>query len=149
MRLVRCNRTPEPTTALWGEATPVGRILGACILDRSRSAVPFFRDCKDSSADEGSPVRVKLKVLTCGVNELYPAHAGRAKVLVGVLGGGLQGCCAALALAERNVRVVLFDENEELLSRAARFRVKTSIKMNDAATQVSSFEATPERPAFF
>jgi len=70
-------------------------------------------------------------------------------VVVGVLGGGLQGCCAALALAERNVRVVLFDENEELLSRAARFRVKTSIKMNDAATQVSSFEATPERPAFF
>jgi glycine/D-amino acid oxidase-like deaminating enzyme len=40
-------------------------------------------------------------------------------VLVGVLGGGLQGCCTALALAERNVRVVLFDKNEALLSRAA------------------------------
>ena len=26
---------------------------------------------------------------------------------------------------------------------------RTSIKMNDAATQVSSFEAAPERPAFF
>ncbi|MGB8430623.1 MAG: hypothetical protein WCE72_12435, partial [Pseudolabrys sp.] len=26
---------------------------------------------------------------------------------------------------------------------------RTSIKMNDAATQVSFFEAAPERPAFF
>jgi glycine/D-amino acid oxidase-like deaminating enzyme len=40
-------------------------------------------------------------------------------VLVGVLGGGLQGCCAALALADRRVRVTLFDKNEVLLSRAA------------------------------
>jgi glycine/D-amino acid oxidase-like deaminating enzyme len=38
---------------------------------------------------------------------------------VGVLGGGLQGCCAALALAARGVRVTLFDRNEQLLSRAA------------------------------
>jgi hypothetical protein len=32
-----------------------------------------------------------------------------------------------------------------------RFRgvKRTSIKMNDAATQVSSFEAAPERQAFF
>lgn len=38
---------------------------------------------------------------------------------VGVLGGGLQGCCIALALAERGVRVTLFDKNETPLSRAA------------------------------
>src|SRR5436189_6009708 len=38
---------------------------------------------------------------------------------VGVLGGGLQGCCAALALAERAVKVTLFDRNDVLLSRAA------------------------------
>src|SRR5947207_9043112 len=38
---------------------------------------------------------------------------------VGVLGGGLQGCCIALALADRGVRVTLFDKNETLLSRAA------------------------------
>src|SRR5262249_34560474 len=40
-------------------------------------------------------------------------------MLVGVLGGGLQGCCAALALAERAVKVTLFDKNDVLLSRAA------------------------------
>ena len=38
---------------------------------------------------------------------------------VGVLGGGMQGCCCALALAERGVEVTLFDRNEQLLSRAA------------------------------
>src|SRR6476660_4973760 len=38
---------------------------------------------------------------------------------VGVLGGGLQGCCVALALAERGVKVTLFDKNDMLLSRAA------------------------------
>ncbi len=38
---------------------------------------------------------------------------------VGVLGGGLQGCCVALALAERRTKVVLFDKNDALLSRAA------------------------------
>jgi glycine/D-amino acid oxidase-like deaminating enzyme len=38
---------------------------------------------------------------------------------VGVLGGGLQGCCVALALADRGVRVTLFDKNQALLSRAA------------------------------
>lgn len=40
-------------------------------------------------------------------------------MLVGVLGGGLQGCCTALALAERRVRVTLFDKNDALLTRAA------------------------------
>ena len=40
-------------------------------------------------------------------------------MLVGVLGGGLQGCCTALALAERKVKVTLFDKNDTLLSRAA------------------------------
>jgi glycine/D-amino acid oxidase-like deaminating enzyme len=38
---------------------------------------------------------------------------------VGVLGGGLQGCCAALALAEPGTQVTLFDKNDLLLSRAA------------------------------
>ena len=38
---------------------------------------------------------------------------------VGILGGGLQGCCTALALAERAVEVTLFDKNDALLSRAA------------------------------
>ena len=38
---------------------------------------------------------------------------------VGVLGGGLQGCCVALALAERGVEVTLFDKTDTLLSRAA------------------------------
>jgi hypothetical protein len=38
---------------------------------------------------------------------------------VAVLGGGLQGCCVALALAERGANVVLFDRNEALLSRTA------------------------------
>src|SRR6516225_11041226 len=40
-------------------------------------------------------------------------------ILVGVLGGGLQGCCAAIALAARRVRVILFDKNDALLSRTA------------------------------
>ena len=38
---------------------------------------------------------------------------------VAVLGGGLQGCCTALALAERGVRVTLFDRNARLMTRAA------------------------------
>jgi glycine/D-amino acid oxidase-like deaminating enzyme len=38
---------------------------------------------------------------------------------VGILGGGLQGCCVALSLAERGVDVILFDRNDQLLSRAA------------------------------
>jgi glycine/D-amino acid oxidase-like deaminating enzyme len=38
---------------------------------------------------------------------------------VGVLGGGFQGCCTALALAARGVKVTLFDKNDALMSRAA------------------------------
>src|SRR3954469_15080731 len=38
---------------------------------------------------------------------------------VGVLGGGLQGCCVALALAAKGAKVLLFDRNETLLSRTA------------------------------
>ncbi len=38
---------------------------------------------------------------------------------VGILGGGLQGCCVALALADRGIDVTLFDGNERLLSRTA------------------------------
>ena len=40
-------------------------------------------------------------------------------IWVGVLGGGLQGCCTALALAERGANVVLLDRNPALLSRTA------------------------------
>jgi glycine/D-amino acid oxidase-like deaminating enzyme len=42
-----------------------------------------------------------------------------AEMLVGVLGAGLQGCCTALALAERGSNVVLFDRNQALLNRTA------------------------------
>jgi glycine/D-amino acid oxidase-like deaminating enzyme len=38
---------------------------------------------------------------------------------VGVLGGGLQGCCVALSLAQHDIDVTLFDRNDKLLSRAA------------------------------
>jgi len=38
---------------------------------------------------------------------------------VGILGGGMQGCCCALALADRGAKVTLFDRNDQLLSRAA------------------------------
>jgi glycine/D-amino acid oxidase-like deaminating enzyme len=38
---------------------------------------------------------------------------------VAVLGGGLQGCSVALALADRGVDVVLFDRNDDLLTRTA------------------------------
>ena len=54
------------------------------------------------------------------------AHAGHvfeiesSEICVSaVLGGGLQGCCVALALAERGIDVTLFDRNDQLLSRAA------------------------------
>ena len=40
-------------------------------------------------------------------------------VRTAVLGGGLQGCCIALALADRGVRVTLYDRDGTLLSRAA------------------------------
>ena len=38
---------------------------------------------------------------------------------VAVLGGGLQGCCLAMALADRGARVTLFDRDDALLTRAA------------------------------
>jgi hypothetical protein len=38
---------------------------------------------------------------------------------VAVLGGGLLGCCTALALAERGVHVTVFDRNIHLMTRAA------------------------------
>ena len=38
---------------------------------------------------------------------------------VAVLGGGLQGCCVAMALADAGARVVLYDRNAELMTRAA------------------------------
>src|SRR5258708_17948640 len=45
--------------------------------------------------------------------------AGLGVMRVGVLGGGLQGCCVALSLAQHGIDVTLFDRNEKLLSRAA------------------------------
>ena len=38
---------------------------------------------------------------------------------VAILGGGLQGCCAALALAMRGIRVTLYERNSTLLAGAA------------------------------
>jgi glycine/D-amino acid oxidase-like deaminating enzyme len=38
---------------------------------------------------------------------------------VAVLGGGFQGCCAALALTSRGVKVTMFDCNPALMTRAA------------------------------
>lgn len=38
---------------------------------------------------------------------------------VAILGGGLQGCCTALALAEQRANVVLFEQSNSLLSRTA------------------------------
>jgi glycine/D-amino acid oxidase-like deaminating enzyme len=38
---------------------------------------------------------------------------------VGVLGGGLQGCCVALEMAARGAEVTIFDKNAALLSKAA------------------------------
>src|SRR3954468_15739087 len=38
---------------------------------------------------------------------------------VAILGGGLQGCSIALALADRQVQSTIFDRNDQLLSRAA------------------------------
>ena len=38
---------------------------------------------------------------------------------VGVLGGGLQGCCVAIELANRGIDVTIYDKNDTLLSRAA------------------------------
>jgi hypothetical protein len=40
-------------------------------------------------------------------------------VTVAVLGAGLQGCCVALALAERGIHVVLFERHSTILSRTA------------------------------
>ena len=38
---------------------------------------------------------------------------------VAILGGGLQGCCAALAVAKRGIRVTLYERNSTLLAGAA------------------------------
>ena len=38
---------------------------------------------------------------------------------VAILGGGLQGCCAALAVAMRGIRVTLYERNSTLLAGAA------------------------------
>ena len=38
---------------------------------------------------------------------------------VAVLGGGLQGCCIAIALAGKGVQVTLYDRNSQLLTRTA------------------------------
>lgn len=47
------------------------------------------------------------------------AEGGTLLIHVGVMGGGLQGCCIAMALADRGARVTIFDRNPALLTRAA------------------------------
>lgn len=54
----------------------------------------------------------------CG-GEFAGTLRGYGQVRVGVLGGGLQGCCTALALADRGFAVCLYDCNDMLLSRTA------------------------------
>src|SRR5690242_16248794 len=44
---------------------------------------------------------------------------GTSPPRIGILGGGMQGCCCALALAARGAQVTVFDKNDRLLSRAA------------------------------
>lgn len=39
---------------------------------------------------------------------------------VAVLGGGLLGCCTALALAERSARVTIYEQDGQLIGRASR-----------------------------
>jgi glycine/D-amino acid oxidase-like deaminating enzyme len=50
---------------------------------------------------------------------LAPTGGRKSMPRVGVLGGGLQGCCVALELASRGISVVLVDENDALLTRTA------------------------------
>lgn len=49
-----------------------------------------------------------------------PARAHRIAGSVAVLGGGLMGCCAALALAARGARVVLFERRSAPLRETSR-----------------------------
>jgi glycine/D-amino acid oxidase-like deaminating enzyme len=46
-------------------------------------------------------------------------EGGALLIHVGVMGGGLQGCCIAMALADRGARVTIFDRSQALLTRAA------------------------------
>lgn len=39
---------------------------------------------------------------------------------VAVLGGGLLGCCTAIALAERGARVTIYEQDDQLIGRASR-----------------------------
>jgi glycine/D-amino acid oxidase-like deaminating enzyme len=48
-----------------------------------------------------------------------PESLERSAMRVAVLGGGLQGCCVALSLANKGVAVTLIDRNPHLLSRTA------------------------------
>jgi glycine/D-amino acid oxidase-like deaminating enzyme len=47
-----------------------------------------------------------------------PVISGKGRT-VAVIGGGLMGCCAALELAARGARVVLFDAEADLMTRAS------------------------------
>src|SRR6478609_9219328 len=48
-----------------------------------------------------------------------PGFHRENRMSVAILGGGLQGCCAALALATRGIRVTLYERNSTLLAGAA------------------------------
>jgi monoamine oxidase len=73
-----------------------------------------------SNALKSRSQRVSHRVKPGFSNAIQPAGTlVNGSMRVGVLGGGLQGCCVALSLAERGVDVTLFDRNDRLLSRAA------------------------------
>ena len=48
-----------------------------------------------------------------------PGFHRENRMSVAILGGGLQGCCAALELAMRGIRVTLYERNSTLLAGAA------------------------------
>jgi glycine/D-amino acid oxidase-like deaminating enzyme len=64
-------------------------------------------------------LKAELGVLLHAGRKALRSRKERAAVRLGILGGGLQGCCTALALAERAAKVTLFDKNGSLLSRTA------------------------------
>jgi 2-polyprenyl-6-methoxyphenol hydroxylase-like FAD-dependent oxidoreductase len=61
-------------------------------------------------------LELNAAVRKISANNFHGRREGKDhNVLVGVLGGGLQGCCTALALAERKATGALFDKNDALL----------------------------------
>jgi hypothetical protein len=64
----------------------------------------------------------EMRAAPCPAHALplgFPAKNRVHRLTVAVLGAGLQGCCVALALADRGINVVLFERNNSILSRTA------------------------------